>query len=316
MQPDIVWIKNRDAADNHANYDAARGTTKQLEMNNTNTETTETEGVTTFGSDGFTTGSLAGVNTSDEDYVAWCWSAGNSGASNTTGSINTTTTYVDATAGISVSTYTGDGNNGATVGHGLGVPPATVWILPRSNGDHHLASNWEAGVTAYSEKLKINETEAASASTQVTAASSTTFTLGTDVNVNGDTRTYLAMCFAEVEGFSKFGTYTGNGDADGPFAYCGFKPRFVVVKSTSSSNEWVIYDSARSPYNVIEANLYVNLNSAEFDESTAQIDFLSNGFKLRKSGPSDMNTDGTIYLVIAFAENPFGGDGVAPVTAF
>jgi len=314
MQPDIVWIKNRDAADNHSNYDAARGTTKLLEMNNTNSETTTTEGVTTFGSDGFTVGSLAAVNTNTEDYVAWCWAAGNSGSSNTTGSINTTTTYVDATAGISLSTYTGDGNDEATVGHGLGVTPATVWILPRSNGDHHLASNWEAGVTAYSEKLKLNEDVAADSSTQVTAASSTTFTLGTDANVNGDTRTYLAMCFAEVVGFSKFGTYTGNADADGPFAYCGFKPSLVIVKKASAGDGWIMFDNKRNVYNLTDLTLRVNGTDVEATDSQAAIDILSNGFKVRVSG-SRINVSSGSFIFMAYAENPFGGDGVAPATA-
>jgi len=316
MQPDIVWIKNREQSDNHEVYDAARGTTKQLEMNNTNTETTETEGLTTFGSDGFTTGSLVGVNTSGEDYVAWCWSAGNSGASNTAGSINTTTTYVDTDAGISVSTYTGNGSDGATVGHGLGVTPATVWILPRSNGDHHLASNWEAGVSAYSEKMKLNDNEAASSSSgQVTAASSTTFTLGTDAGVNGDTRTYLAYCFAEVVGFSKFGTYTGNGDTDGPFLYCGFKPAWFMIKPADQTDDWIIWDTKRSTYNVANLVLYPNREYGETTATVRLVNFLSNGMKLRGSHGS-VNSDGNSYIFAAFAENPFGGDGVAPATTF
>ena len=190
-----------------------------------------------------------------------------------------------------------------------------MWILPRSNGDHHLASNWEAGVTAYSEKLKINETEAASASTQVTAASSTTFTLGTDANVNGDTRTYLAMCFAEVEGFSKFGTYTGNGDADGPFAYCGFKPNWVLIKNTGAATSWAIWDIARDTYNVAEKYLLPNSNAAEATAGELDIDILSNGFKIRGTD-SGINTSSGIYIFAAFAENPFGGSGVAPATTF
>ena len=315
MQPDIVWTKNRSATDSHANYDAARGVTKEFNMDDTNDEATVAEGVTTFGSDGFTVGSNVGVNTNTENYVAWNWAAGNSGSSNEDGSINTTTTYVDQTAGISISTYTGTGDDDATIGHGLGVTPTIVWVMPRSNGDHHLSSNWQDGISVFTEKWKLNDTEAASSSSaQIKGASSTTFTLGSDVGVNGDTRTYVAYAFVEVEGFSKFGTFTGNNNADGPFIYTGFKPRWYVQKADIAGYSWCVIDRARTTYNGATSTglLFFDSTSAEYFESNHEWDFLSNGIKVRGTGN---NSAGQTTVYMAFAENPFGGDGVAPATA-
>jgi len=278
-------------------------------VDNINSEDAATDVVTAFNSNGFSLGDnseldTGSVNDNSTTYVAWCWAAGNSGSSNTAGSINTTTTFVDTTAGISISTYTGTGS-GATVGHGLGVTPATVLVIPRSNGDHRLISNWESGVTAYSEKLKLNDYEAASSNTQITAASSTTFTLGTDVNVNGSGRTYVAYCFAEVEGFSRFGTYTGNGNADGPFVNCGFAPAFVVVKKTNSASNssWQSWDTARTPNNLRDFALILNGADAE-DGGGRDIDIVSNGFKPRNSN-SNYNGSGDTFIYMAWAESPF-----------
>ena len=315
MQPDIVMIKNRSQADSFANYDAARGVTKEFNMDDTNDEATVTEGLTTFGSDGFTVGSNVGVNTNTENYVAFGWSAGNSGASNTDGTINTTSTFVDTTAGISVSTYTGTGTDEATVGHGLGVAPTVVWIIPRSNGDHHLSSNWRDGVSAFTEKIKLSSDEAADSSdNQIDAATSTTFQLGTDANVNGSDRTYVAYCWVEKHGFSRFGTYTGNGNADGPFAWCGFKPAFVMVRPESRTDGWVMWDVERNTYNL--TNLYLTMDSGnqEFTATVRIIDILSNGFKL-KNGHNSVNNSGDFYIYMAFADKPFGGSGGSPTTA-
>jgi hypothetical protein len=257
-------------------------------------------------------GNLAKVNTSSDTYVAWQWLAANGTASNSDGSISSTVS-ANTTAGFSIVTYTGDGNDNATVGHGLGVTPKTVWLLPRSNGDNKQVSNWETGVTAFTEDLKLNTAEAAnSSSSRVKGGSSTTFTLGTDVNVNGSGRTYLAYCFNEIEGFSKFGTYTGNGSSDGIFAYCGFRPALVILRRTNAAENWVMVDSARNPYNVANLRLYADTTNADITSTTH--DFLSNGFKLRASD-GGVNASGNPYVFMAFAENPFGGNGVAPATA-
>jgi len=315
MQPDAVWIKNRSQADDGQLYDAPRGVTKQVEPSARTDETTESEGLTTFGSDGFTVGSRNEVNTNTENYVAWCWNASNSGSSNTAGSINTTTTYVDQSAGISISTYTGNGIDGATVGHGLGVTPKTVLIFQRSNNDHHPISNWRTGVTAFTEKMNLDlDTSADGSSTQVKGGSSTTFTMGSDPGINGDGRTYVAYCWAEVHGFSRLGTYTGNGQADGTFAWCGFKPAWVMVKPESRDDGWVVWDTKRNTYNLTNLYLQAGSSNQEYTGTVRIIDILSNGFKLKASHNS-VNGDGDFYIYMAFAENPFGGEDVSPATA-
>ena len=319
MKPDLVWAKSRSNSDSHVFQDAARGVGKALFWNNADTEDAVTDAVTSFDTDGFALGdgselSTGTINTTGRTYVAWNWAAGNSGSSNTDGTINTTTTYVDTTAGMSISTYTGTGS-AATVGHGLGVTPSTVWIFPRSNGDNHLASNWETGISVYSEQWKLQDTDSAeSSANHVTAASSTTFTLGTDDNVNGSSRTYVAYAFVEVVGFSKFGTYTGNDETDGPYAFCGFSPEMVMIKVDTDDEDWVIFDRARDPTNPAENYLYPNANSEEATSSTQKIDFLSNGFK--PQGTDDrINGNDTIHVFAAFAKHPFGGDSVSPSTA-
>ena len=319
MQPDIVWTKSRSNGDSHVFQDAARGTGKALFWNNSDTEDDVTDAVTSFATDGFALGdgselSTGTINTSSRTYVAWNWAAGNSGSSNTDGSINTGTTYVDTTAGISISTYTGTGS-GATVGHGLGVTPTTVWVFPRSNGDNHLASNWETGISVYNEKWVLSAANGATSSSGfVTGANSTTFTIGTDVNVNRSTGTFVAYSFVEVEGFSKFGTYTGEGETDGPYSFCGFTPEMVMIKFDGDNEPWTILDRARDTYNPATKYISGNENNAETTLSTVAVDFLSNGFKLRGTD-NRMNADDGTYVFAAFAKHPFGGSGVAVAPA-
>jgi len=319
MQPDIVWTKSRSNGDAHVFQDAARGTGKALFWNNSDTEDDVTDAVTSFATDGFALGdgselSTGTINTSSRTYVAWNWAAGNSGSSNTDGSINTTTTYVDTTAGISISTYTGTGS-GATVGHGLGVTPTTVWIFPRTVSDHHLASNWETGISVYSEKWILSQADGAESSSGfVTGANSTTFTIGTDRNVNQSTTTYVAYSFVEIAGFSKFGTYQGEGETDGTYAFCGFTPEMIMIKADSSGEPWTILDRARDTYNPAENYVIGNDGDAETTTSTVKVDFLSNGFKLRGTD-NRMNADDGIYVFAAFAKHPFGGSGVAVAPA-
>jgi len=312
FQPDFVWMKSRSAVTDHALYDAVRGATKEVISNSTAIESTLTEGLTTFGAAGFTVGSDAAVNTNTAAYAAWQWLAGNGTASNSDGDI-TSTVSVNTTAGFSIVSYTGNGSASQTVGHGLGVTPKTVIIKPRSSIDNWLVSNWETGVTAFTEKLKLNDTEAASSSSdQIIGGSSTTFTIGTDSNVNGSGTTYIAYCWNEVEGFSKFGSYTGNGSTDGPFVWCGFKPAFVLVKPTGSTGQWSLFDNKREGYNVDNDVLVPNTTAAE--TTTDYLDLLSNGFKARTTD-ADVNASNGTYIYMAFAENPLGGENVVPATA-
>ena len=315
MQPDILWIKAKNTTTGWIEFNAAVGVQKYNTLNEQGGETSDSNSLTAFNTDGFTVVSLATVNSGSYGFFAFGWSAGGSGSSNTAGSINTTTTIVDTTAGISVGTYTGTGS-GATVGHGLGVTPATVIIFPRSNGDHKLVANWQSGISAYGEKWKLNDTEAASSSSnQITAASSTTFTLGTDTGVNGSSRTYSYYAFAEVPGFSKFGTYTGNGNADGAFLYCGFKPAIIIAKCDRAGEDWIQFNTKTDPNGNPAINYaYPNDTAAFTNSANFLVDFLSNGIKMRGT-ESRINRSGNAIVFMAFAENPFGGDGVSPATA-
>jgi hypothetical protein len=307
FQPDFVWVKSRSAATDHALYDSVRGVQKQIESNTTTAETTETTGLTAFGSTGFTVGALAQMNTSAATYVAWQWKAGTTSASNTNGTI-TSTVNVGATQGFSVVTYTGTGAN-ATVGHGLGVAPS--FIIARRRND---VVNWycyHASLSA-GNIILLNSTNAqASVPTAFNSGTptSTTFPVGGDSTTNASGGLQLAYCFSAVAGYSAFGSYTGNGSADGPFVYTGFRPRWVMVKNTTSgSTNWIIIDSQRDTYNVMPDALGANSSAAESSfVTTGWSDFLSNGFKIRLSGSgvTNVNTNTDTYIYMAFAENPF-----------
>jgi hypothetical protein len=315
FQPDFVWMKSRSAATDHALYDAVRGTTKEVISSSTAIESTLTEGLTTFGAAGFTVGSDAAVNTNAATYAAWQWLANGSGSSNTDGATSSTVS-ANQTAGFSVVTYTGTGS-ATTIGHGLGVVPQFIAIKGLTGG----ADSW--GVypgtsTGYGGqyRLKLNETSSVAASSVYwnnTDATSSVFTVNTDAQVNGSSVNYVAYCWAEVAGYSKIGRYTGNGNANGPFVWCGFKPAYILIKNTTSAYNWTCWDTARSPINPAENELYPNVANAEVDGNRPE-DFVSNGFKIRNDNVT-WNANGSTYIFMAFAEHPFGGDGVAPATA-
>jgi hypothetical protein len=290
-----------------------------MHSDSTAVETIDANGLKSFDSNGFGLGSGAnGYNDNTETFVAWQWKAGTgAGSSNIAGSINTTTTTVNTTAGISVGTYTGTGSN-ATIGHGLGVVPEMIIVKERSDdvGSWHVyhGANTTAPETDY---LLLDTTAAtvdAATTWNDTAPTSTVFSIGTNDDVNGSTDTYVYYAFAEIEGFSKFSSYLGNGNTNGTVIYIGFKPSFVMIKKTSGTGSWVMYDSQRSPYNEIDDQLLANTTAAETTGSE-EIDFLSNGFKIRTTD-SDVNTSSGNYIFAAFAEYPFGGTDVTPATAF
>jgi hypothetical protein len=321
FQPDWLWVKSRSlgSGGNHVSYDAVRGVTKEIYPNLTNAEGT-TSALTSFDADGFTlSGAASGserFNKSGETYVAWQWKANGAGSSNEDGSINTTATSVNTTAGFSISTYTGNGTSGATFGHGLGVAPKMVIVKERSPG----GNNWMVGHDSlgWTKYIALDTTAAAVTSStrwNNTAPSSTVVTLGNDTGINENTATYVAYCFAEIPGYSSIGVYTGNGSTNGPFVYTGFKPAYVILKRTNATQEWQTYDTQRDPYNVTNHKLEPNSSNAESTStSDNELDFLSNSFKLREDN-GGMNASGSTYIYMAFAENPFGGDGAAPATA-
>jgi hypothetical protein len=301
FRPDFVWVKGRSGATAHALYDFVRGTTKDLVSNSTAAETTQAQGLTAFNSNGFTVGTLAKMNTNAATYVGWQWVGSNSSVSNTSGTI-TSTVDANTTAGFSIVTYTGIGTAG-TVGHGLGVAPKFVIVKPRSS-----ANSWVVWTTALtgSQYLLLQQTDAVGTSSttwNATVPTSTVFSVGlNDSSTNANGVTHVAYCWSEIAGFSKFGSYTGNGSADGPFVYTGFTPKFILIRNRSAANNWNIFDSTRDPFNVVDLSLQPNLSTAEFTE--ADLDILSNGFKLRVTNAGlNGNTNTLIYM--AFAENPF-----------
>jgi Concanavalin A-like lectin/glucanases superfamily len=305
FQPDFVWIKSRSAATDHKLTDSVRGTTKALISDSTAAETTDSNGLTAFGSGGFTVGSDSTYNNNAATYVGWNWKAGGSGgSSNTNGSI-TSTVSANQTAGFSIATYTGNGTSGATIGHGLGVAPNMVIVKKRNNTWNWSVYHSSVGNTA---SLFLNLTAASSTAINYwnnTSPTSSVFTVGNDTGVNNGSDTYVAYCFAAVSGYSAFGSYTGNGSTDGPFIYCGFRPRWIMLKdATTSGQGWTIHDSSRDPYNPTITNLFAQSASAEDTALSRNIDFLSNGFKLRSS-TGDINPSGDTIIYAAFAENPF-----------
>ena len=312
FQPDWTWIKCRTDAQNHALYDAVRGVQKKISSSSTAAEATATTELSAFGSDGFTVLTDGQVNASGQTYASWNWRANGQGSSNTDGTINTTYTSANTTSGFSISTYTGTGSN-ATIGHGLGSAPSVV-ICKQLNATQQWINYHKAiGATKY---LHLNATDAAATSSTVwndTDPTSSVFSVGTAVNCNGSGNTYVAYCFAEKKGFSKFGSYVGNGSTDGTFVYTGFKPAFLIQKRSDTTANWNLYDNKRSTSggsNVVDDLFYVDGSNAEI--SYTSVDFLSNGFKFRSSDGA-INSGANIYM--AFAEAPIVSSNGVPAVA-
>jgi hypothetical protein len=301
FQPGFTWIKDRSAGFYHRLADAVRGAGKELYSNDTGAETTNSVNgyVTSFDSDGFSLGTGIGVNQNGTTYVAWNWRANGAGSSNTAGSI-TSTVSANTTSGFSIVTYTGTGAN-ATIGHGLGVAPRMIIVKRRNGADIWPVYHESIGNTQY---LRLQGDNPAGTFNvwQNTSPTSSVFYISTDSTVNTNTGTYVAYCFAEVAGYSRFGSYTGNGSTDGPFVFCGFRPKYVMYKNSTNSGSWIILDASRSTSNVASARLLANTSDAEAD-GTHLVDFLSNGFKLRNSNTNG-NESGSTHIFAAFAEFP------------
>ena len=307
FQPDFVMIKNRDTTDEWSVYDAPRGVTKHLNTG-TSQETTDADTLTAFNSTGFALGDDDKVNTAGERYVAYCWRAGGgAGSSNTTGSINTTSTTVDQTYGFSISTYEGNATSGATFGHGLGKVPKMIWIKPRDATEGWIVYHVDLGGTKGTYLNMTNTSYTGTYHWNDTNPSSTVVTLGDHVLNNGSGNNMVALCWAPIEGFSDFGTYKGNGSANGSLVFTGFRPAFVLIKNNTSAGSWHVYDSTRSHLNEVDDQLVFESSTAETTGSE-EIDFLSNGFKCRTSD-AGINSGSSTYLYAAWAESPFGGRG-------
>ena len=313
FQPDLIWIKSRSAGSNHEIYDSVRGVNKELSSDTNSAEQTTADSMKSFDSNGFTLGTgQSNINYNSRTYVAWCWKAGGTAVSNTDG---TTTSSVSANtdAGFSIVSYTGDSPNARTVGHGLNSAPEVVLVKDRDSSSFHWQM-WHTNLSSADHSLLLNSTQSESDynSWQNTAPTSSVVYLGGVDGVNTNGNDYIMYCWHSVEGFSKFGEYTGNANSDGPFIYTGFKPALVVVKARTQIEDWFVYDNARHPNNPCEK--IMRWNTAGTESGTGNdIDFLSNGFKIRNAINDVNRADPFIYM--AFAEHPFGGKNQPPVTA-
>ena len=314
FQPDWTWIKVRNTGDSHRAFDAVRGSSYYITPNATVVQNNSYP-LTSFDSDGFTIGSSDTSVNGSYNYVSWNWKANGSGSSNSDGSI-TATVSANTTAGFSIVKWTGSGADG-TIGHGLGVAPKMVIVKSLANTTAWMVYHASLG---NNKEIYFNATNAEGASTawNTTTPTSSVISLdggsGNGVNYSAD---YLAYCFAEKTGFSKFGSYTGNGNDDGPFIYTGFKPAFVMIKSyVGGTGQWLMFDNKRNDYNVVNKFLKVDDSAAEGTGSTAnKVDFCSNGIKIRENN-GDLNLSSSVqYLYMAFAEAPLVGSNNIPATA-
>ena len=321
FQPDWVWTKCRSTVNSSRLIDAVRGVTKAIVSNSSGAEFTEANGLSAFGTDGYTlNGNLASMNTNSDTYVSWNWKAGTGqGSPNTDGSINTTYTSVNTTSGCSISQYTGNATDNASVGHGLGTAPKMLIIKEITSTSNW--GVWHQDLTDGGYRLSLQETTAQVSDTAFMGGgnraipTNSVFYLGSGGGGNSSSDNYIAYAFSEIKGFSKMGSYTGNGNTNGPFIYTGFKPAFVMIKASSRTGDWVMYDNKRSVFNIVTKRLNANLNSAEDTDNF--LDFCSNGIKIRNTYGSH-NTSGETYIYMAFAENPFvatSGTSAIPVTA-
>ena len=305
----FVWAKSRDNTESHTMYDSSRGRQLQLSSNNTTAQNTQTDGLQKFLKGGYQCEDHERINQSGISYVGWNWVANTGTTASNTDGATSSTVQANTTAGFSIVEYTGTG--GATsVGHGLSAAPE--WMLFKDKGN---STNWRVyhtsmgGITKY---MLLNSSAAVATASMWGSPTASAFIVGgTGYEVNESGNNYIAYCWHGVDGFSKFGGYTGNGNANGPYVFTGFKPAYFMSKRIDSTSDWIIWDNARSKFNPCTERLIASSNGAE---GSASIDLLSNGIKIRNSDVS-RNASGGTYIYMAFAERPFVGDGTNPVTA-
>jgi len=296
MQPDWVWVKQRSGTTNHKTSDSVRGATKALQPNDVDAEATDSDGITSFDSNGFSLGAGGDYNGSSNTQVAWCWKE-------------------SATAGFDIVSYTGNGSSGLTVSHSLSAVPSVIIIKNRSGSYSWTVYHHKNTSAPETESLFLDTNDATADRVNEfndTAPTSSIFTVGDGNSVNNSSENFIAYLFAEKKGYSKFGSYTGNGSSDGTFIFTGFRPAFVLQKKTSGTSNWVIYDNKRDTSNVVTQELKPDVSNAE--SSFTNIDILSNGFKQRADYAYTNNSGGT-YIYMAFAEAPFVNSNGVPNNA-
>jgi len=310
FSPDLIWTATKNESEIRPINDSVNGINNYLRSNATDTLETSGSNITAQSSDGYTVGTEDRFNQSSNTFVSWNWKANGQGSSNTDGSINTTYTSVNTTSGFSISTWTGNSTAGATIGHGLGVKPSLIII--KNLG---ASSQWLTWFDSFAntEMVYLNLTNAKGTGQTYfnsTTPTSSLITLGGGVDENRNTM--VAYCFAEKTGFSKFGSYTGNGNADGPMIYTGFKPAFYLWKPYNATDSWNLVDSKREGYNPDNNRLFPNSNTSE--DTQDRVDLVSNGIKIRTSD-GGTNSSSRSYIYMAFAEAPLVGSNNVPCTA-
>ena len=316
LQPDWVWLKNRNAGYNHFLQDSSRGNTKVLNSDSTAAESTYTNMVESFDTNGFTVGFDGGQvpNFNGNTFVAWQWKVNGGTTTSLTSNINSVC-QVNQDAGISIVKYTcTGGGNGQAVQHGLGLVPQVIITKNRTDTSY---SDWITyhHILTKDNFVKLNSNAASATNSPYNGAAPTSSTYNVSIDLVEATKDYVSYVFAPIQGYSKFGSYVGNGNANGPFVYTGFKPAFLIIKDTGAAGNWFITDHKRNPFNLTDDWLVANGSGAETNYLNASsVDYLSNGFKLRTSY-SETNTSGRTYIYMAFAENPFVTSTGVPATA-
>ena len=319
MQPDFVWVKHRNGTGYHGLFDSVRGVTKRLHTNTTGAEGTVAESLQSFNSNGFTVGNNSEINGNSKTYVGWNWKAGTSVSGNTTGS-GTAKSYsgsVNTDASFSITTFTGNSTANHTLPHNLGVAPDWFIIKKRIGTGDSTARDWNVYHKSLgnTKRIALNKVNGVSTSNEYwnnISPTSSVINLGTNDQINGNNNTYICYAFAEKQGYSKFSSYKGNGNANAPFVYTGFSPAFLMIKQTAASNDWFMIDNKREPFNPNNVQLVANGTSASTNKG--DLDLLSNGFKPRSSNAA-WNENNAEYIYMAFAENPFVSSSGVPANA-
>jgi len=308
FQPDFVWVKDRSNAYDHGLFDAVRGVTKDLRSNATMAESTNASSLTAFGTDGFTAGSHAIINGNSNNYASWNWKAGGTASTNNDGD-NACSLSANATAGFSVSTHTVPdvGAGQYTIGHGLGKKPKLV-IAKHTSQTGSFQTYFEGIGTENQQYLKLNDTNALANHSNLWGNGMTTSVVGLSNTALTAGTTSVVYAFAEINGYSKFGSYTANGNADGGFVYLGFKPSFLMIKRTDSAAGWIIYDNKREGRNT--ENDYLLASSSSAEGTNNEIDLYSNGFKPREANRNELNVSGGSYIYMAIGQSLVGSNNV------
>ena len=319
FQPDMVWLKSRSFVQNHEMYDAVRTATKRIYPNLSNGEDTDTAGLTAFNSDGFTLGNSNASNKNGDTFASWNWKAGTTSGITTNASTDTTPSSYsfNQTSGISIVKYSGSGSTPTKIAHGLGVAPKMIIVKRLTGGADwvvgHQSLEWGKYLYLSSDAAPVT---AGGAAWENTAPDSINFTVGDNTQVNASGSTYIAYCFAEKIGYSKFGSYVSNGvSGNGSFTYLGFKPSFVIHKRVDSSGDWRSWNNKADAFNQNDKSIFPNSNASEYDTTAVGVDFLSNGIKWRQTDTTNNNPSGGTFIYMAFAEEPLVANVGASIPA-